>query len=143
MPFTSFNSGNSIGAGRIVNLNIALTGYQGAGTPTPVPDRPYIGSVLIPDGTVGMAFSFQAEIAPPEVDSPITFSIIAGALPPGLSLSSPDASREWKISGTPTTPGSYTFTLQAQNSIGSDSASLSITIDAAPATGGGNYSYAA
>ena len=39
----------------------------------------------------------------------ITFSKISGQLPPGLTLSS-----DGILSGTPTTPGLFTFTLSAK-----------------------------
>ena len=93
MPYTSFQSGQPGAGDHIVSLDI-------------------------PDGVVGTPYDYQNDIAPPSVEAPITYSISSGSLPPGLSLSSPDSSREWRISGTPTTAGSYTFTLKAQNSIG-------------------------
>jgi PKD repeat protein len=139
MPFTSFQSGNaSIGDSYIVNVNVLLTGYQGGGTPTPIPSKPYLGPILLPDGTVLVPYSVEATIDPPSVLAPITYSISSGSLPPGLSLSSPDSSREWKISGTPTTSGSYTFTLTATNSLGSDSTSITLVIDGAAAS---NYGW--
>lgn len=134
-PYTSFQSANAgIGKSEIVNLNIRLVGYQGASTPTPVPSKPYLGAILIPDGMVGVAFAAEGTIDAPSILAPVTYSISSGSLPPGLSLSSPDASRQWKISGTPTAAGSYTFTLTATNSLGSDSTSITIVID----TAGGN-----
>jgi hypothetical protein len=59
--------------------------------------------------------------------SPVTFSLTSGALPSGLTLSSPGGT-VGVISGTPTTAGTYTFTLTATNSYGSASQSFSITI---------------
>jgi PKD repeat protein len=138
-PYTSFNSANAeIGKSEIVNLNINLVGYQGASTPTPVPSKPYIGPVQLPGGTVGVVYTAEATIDPPTVLAPITYTISSGSLPPGLSLSSPDSSREWEISGTPTTAGSYTFTLTATNTLGSDSTSITIVINAAAAS---NYGW--
>ncbi len=45
-------------------------------------------------------------------DAPITFSVTAGALPPGLTLSAAGV-----LSGAPTTPGNYTFTVTASNGV--------------------------
>jgi len=62
---------------------------------------------------------------------PLTWSISAGALPTGLSLSSSGL-----LSGTPTTPGSYSFTLSVTNSEGSDTEPCSLEIQSAgPALG--------
>jgi len=56
---------------------------------------------------------------------PYTWSIISGALPAGLTL----ASGTGVISGTPTTLGSSTFTVQVQNAAGAtDSAQLTIVV---------------
>ncbi|MCL2783826.1 MAG: putative Ig domain-containing protein, partial [Propionibacteriaceae bacterium] len=59
---------------------------------------------------------------------PITWSVTAGALPTGLTLDPATG----EISGTPTTLGTSTFTVQALNTIGSDSKQFTITITQAP-----------
>ncbi len=61
--------------------------------------------------------------------TPLTWAITAGALPAGLTRTNN------VISGTPTTEGSYSFTLQATNSAGSDTQVFSGTVAAAPAPG--------
>jgi hypothetical protein len=56
--------------------------------------------------------------------TPITYSIVSGSLPPGLSLGSPvqdtylyyTPKYSASVSGTPTTVGTYNFTLRATNS---------------------------
>jgi hypothetical protein len=58
-----------------------------------------------------------------------TFALTAGALPDGLSLDSASG----VLSGTPTTPGTFTFTVGASNSLGHDAASVTITVAPAPA----------
>jgi len=58
-----------------------------------------------------------------------TFALTAGALPDGLSLDSASG----VLSGTPTTPGTYTFTVGASNGLGHDAASVTITVAPAPA----------
>jgi PKD repeat protein len=138
-PYTSFECDNTeIGVSYIVNLNTVLVAYQGGGSSTPIPSKPYLGAILLPSGTVGIAYAAEGTIDPPSVLAPITYTISSGSLPPGLSLSSPDASREWEISGTPTTAGSYTFTLTATNGLGSDSTSITLVIAAKPAS---NYGW--
>lgn len=61
----------------------------------------------VPSATVGAAFSLPmtASLADPK-----TWSIVEGALPPGLAIGSTDG----VISGTPTTAGTYTFTVRAE-----------------------------
>jgi hypothetical protein len=60
-----------------------------------------------------------------------TWSITAGGLPSGLSLSTVGSPGSGLISGTPTTAGTYPFTVQVRDSAGStDSAGYSITISA-------------
>jgi hypothetical protein len=59
---------------------------------------------------------------------PMTFSVAAGALPAGLSLNSSTGT----ISGTPSASGSYSFTVQATNAIGSDTQAYSGTVTASP-----------
>lgn len=48
---------------------------------------------------------------------PVTFAIIGGALPPGLSLTQTGPKRA-SISGTPTASGNYSFTVKVQNAAG-------------------------
>ena len=84
-----------------------------------------ITTATLPDGKVGEAYS-QTLIA--TGTTPITWSII-GALPDGLSLNKDTG----KISGTPTADGTAKFTVTAENSVGSDTKELSITITKAPA----------
>jgi hypothetical protein len=55
--------------------------------------------------------------------APITWSIEDGSLPDGLTLSDSGV-----ISGTPTTAGTFSFTVNAANSVGTDIKTLSITI---------------
>ena len=52
------------------------------------------------------------------------FAVTAGSLPPGLALSPAGV-----LSGSPTQAGSFSFTVSAQNLIGSASAQFTITVD--------------
>jgi Putative Ig domain len=73
------------------------------------------GTCAIGPGNTGMPFAaaLRATGRPP-YGGPETntyqMSIVSGSLPPGLELALPDI--EWTILGTPTTPGTYTFTLR-------------------------------
>jgi choice-of-anchor C domain-containing protein len=86
------------------------------------------------DGTVGSPYS-----------EPITFSggqepyhwrVKEGALPPGLALSPPNDPKkqnERVIDGTPTTPGTTTFTLEITDDLGAvDEQVLTLTVAPAP-----------
>ncbi len=76
-----------------------------------------------PSGTVGAAYS-TALIASGGV-APYSFSVLSGALPGGLTLSSPTG----VISGTPTASGTFSFMAQVQDASGTQvAASFSITI---------------
>ena len=81
----------------------------------------------LPNGKVGEAYS---QTLTADGTTPITWSVENGDLPTDLSLNKDTG----KISGTPTTAGTATFTVKAENSAGSDMKELSITIaKAAPA----------
>ena len=81
----------------------------------------------LPDGKVGETYS---QTLTADGTAPITWSIENGGLPTGLSLNKDTG----EISGTPTADGTAKFTVKAENSVGSDTKELSITITkAAPA----------
>lgn len=81
--------------------------------------------------TVGQAYSYQVQSSGGQL--PVTYSLVSGSLPPGLSLSSTGL-----ISGTPTTAGSYSFTLRATDSCPTGAQSVqrifSIQVQASPVT---------
>jgi hypothetical protein len=93
---------------------------------TPAGTAPSIGTDSLPGGTAGAAYS---QTLAATGDTPITWTKESGNLPDGLALSSGGL-----ISGTPTTAGTFNFTVQAANGTGSDTQALSITIAALPAT---------
>lgn len=84
---------------------------------------PSITTASLPGGTVGTAYSRTLSAAGA---TPITWSL-SGSLPDGLELKESTG----EISGTPTAVGTYSFTVRASNSVGSGTADLSITIQAA------------
>ena len=95
----------------------------GSGTTTgpPPTTAPSITSTSLPAATVGTAYS-QAVSA--TGTTPLTWAVMSGTLPSGLSLNSSGA-----ISGTPAASGSSSFMLQASNAMGSDSKQFSLTIN--------------
>ncbi len=71
-----------------------------------------IGCDSPPSGSVGVSYShaFPASNGTP----PYTFAIISGALPTGLTLNASTG----VASGTPTTPGTFSFTVQVTDNVG-------------------------
>ncbi len=88
-------------------------GFTGSRAYTLVVNAPAITLApgTLPAGSGGVAYS-QALTASAGVGS-YTFSLSAGALPPGIALSSAGT-----LSGTPTTTGSFNFTVTATDSVG-------------------------
>lgn len=85
--------------------------------------KPSITSGKPPNGTVGKHYTFTVDATgSPE----ITYAVSAGSLPPGLTLDPAT------LAGTPTTAGTYSFTITATNEFGSDSARYTVVIAAAP-----------
>jgi putative Ig domain-containing protein len=87
---------------------------------------PPITTTSLPSGTVGASYSQTVGVV--STFPPLTRSVVSGALPPGLSVPASTAG-SGAISGTPTTAGTYSFTVQAIDVIGDQSAqALSITV---------------
>lgn len=80
-------------------------------------------------GTSGTAYS--ASVTTTNMNYSGTWSY-SGTLPPGLSLSGTAASNTNTLSGTPTTAGTFSFTVIATNSYGSTSTGYSVTIASPP-----------
>ncbi len=77
-----------------------------------------------PDGIVGVAYT--TSLAAAGGSTPYSWSIAAGALPPGLGISATTG----VISGTPTTKGTFAFTVQVKDSLGATAtAAVSININ--------------
>lgn len=60
----------------------------------------------LPDGTEGILYTQNFSVT--NGTAPYTFAVISGSLPPGLNLTGAGL-----LSGTPTTPGTYTFVIEA------------------------------
>ena len=76
----------------------------------------------LPDGKTGKAYSHTLTAIGA---APITWKIDEGVLPAGLNLNE----KTGEISGIPTAAGTATFTVKAENSEGSDTRALSITVN--------------
>ena len=76
-------------------------------------EAPTITTETLSNGTVGEFYCCGNLFASGGVQ-PYTWSVVAGALPPGLEL----PKRENTISGTPTTAGTFTFTVRVTDDLG-------------------------
>ena len=102
---------------------------------------PTITTQTLPGGTVGTAYS---QTLAADGTAPVVWSVSEGSLPDGLNLNPGTG----VISGTPSTAGTGTFTVKAENRAGNDTRQLSIQIDAPAPTYGislsqtGTYTFA-
>lgn len=129
---TGVISGTPTGTG---SYTVTITPANGAGNGTarqftgtvgsaaPVNTPPTITTTTLPSMTVGASMT---QTIASTGSTPITYSVFSGQLPAGLSLNGA------VISGTPTTAGSYSFTVRATNSAGVDDQVFAGTV-AAPA----------
>jgi hypothetical protein len=113
--------------GAAVSANAATTSTPGVGTQDFACSN---GVCQVGPGNVGTPFG--AELygtggpAYYGVDCPYIISIVSGSLPPGLTLS---ACGEYQtITGTPTTAGTYPFTVQITSAAGGPSGIQQLTI---------------
>ena len=95
---------------------------------------PSITNLSLPGGIIGQPYN---GIMYATGDTPITWSVVTPSgsetgLPNGLSLNQSTGT----ISGTPATPGIFTFRIRAANPVGSDTKSYSITISNSGGGGG-------
>jgi hypothetical protein len=97
-----------------------------------VPD-PSIPTTSVPNATAGTQYNAVVNVA--DGSSPFNWSISAGSLPPGLFLTTASVASV-TIAGTPTTPGTYTFTLQVLD-VCSVAAMQSYTITVSASTSAG------
>ncbi|MHC4712023.1 MAG: putative Ig domain-containing protein [Planctomycetota bacterium] len=94
---------------------------------TVAPTDVNITTTSLPGGTVDVSYS--QTVSATGGDTPYTWSIDSGSLPPGLSLGSSTGT----ISGTPTTSGNYNFTVKVTDDwspANTDTQALSITVAA-------------
>ena len=107
------------GNGYTHDRSLTLTVHAPVSTPT-------ITTMTLPDATAGIGYS-QA-LAATGGYTPYTWTLAAGTLPAGLGLAASGT-----ISGTPSAPGSSTFTVQVDDSLGSDDTQvLTLTVKTLP-----------
>jgi uncharacterized protein YhjY with autotransporter beta-barrel domain len=111
-------------------VNATIADNQGVGTITNDDVPVTVSPATLPNGTVATAYS-QTVTASGGV-APYTFTVTAGALPTGLTLSPAGA-----LTGTPTAGGTFNFTVTAADSSpfpGPFSGSQAYTVTIAPPT---------
>ena len=86
-----------------------------------------VTSSQLPDGTVAVAYT--ATLSASGGSAPYVWSVLTGALPPGLTLTTTGT-----ITGTPTTSGVTRFAVQVSDTVRSSSANLSINVGMPSAT---------
>ena len=113
--------------GRLLALNAAVTLDRDTITRPSGCDnvRPTITSAGPTAGTAGTEYSYTVTAS--GTPTP-TYSITGGTLPTGLGLDATSGT----ISGTPTTPGTYTFTVTASNGTSADASATYTVVIAAP-----------
>lgn len=115
---SSLNSNNHLtNNGTIIVENSGvLTGETGG----KVVYAPSITTESLPEGKVNEEYSASLTA---DGSEPIEWSVTQGSLPTGLSLT-----KDGKITGKPTAPGDYVFTVTASNAAGSVSKELTIAV---------------
>jgi hypothetical protein len=109
-----------------VTVKVVSLGISGSGAYTYNPG-PALLFPAPPGGEVNVAYSDQLTVT--GGTSPYTWSVSTGTLPPGLTLGASTG----LLSGTPTTAGSYSFTVKVTDHSGlSDTEPVSMSIIAGP-----------
>lgn len=106
------------GCGAVLSFSTPQTGY------------PYFTADTPDDtATAGTAYTTYTFTAASSPSQPISFGVASGSLPPGLTFDDSTGI----LSGTPTTAGTYTFTISATNAAGTTTtSSRTITVAANP-----------
>ena len=96
-----------------------------SGTPLDAAIKPGVLTASVSSGQIGVPYSLTLTASG---TAPITWGVISGALPTGMTLSASTG----LLSGRPTASGVFLFTVRASNTAGTSSRSLSVTINAPP-----------
>lgn len=112
-----FVNDNDSGNGNSYFRNVKVYEEAGASSPT-------ITTTSLPDATQNQSYNQTLQAS--GGDAPLSWSVISGALPSGVSLSS-----SGQLSGTPTQTGTFNFTVEVEDQDqDSDTQALSLTVDA-------------
>jgi hypothetical protein len=96
----------------------------------PPPPTISITTTTLPDGTMDQAYSQTIQTA--DATGAVTFSVQSGSLPPGLSLATGTIAGATTVSGTPTQDGTFSFTIQAADSLNTATQQFDLLIQPAP-----------
>jgi len=119
---------------------ITVTATNNYGTDTKnfsfgVFSKPNINTISLPNGALTVAYNATLSASG---QTPITWSVLTGSLPNGISLNT----NTGQLTGTPTTLGVSNFSIQAENSIGTDVRTYTITTYQLPAITTTSFGYA-
>ena len=117
---TTEGGGTLTNNGKIDNSGTLPDNIQGSAPPK-------ITTASLLNGTVGTSYSQTLA----SDNNPTNWSVTSGSLPAGLTLDTSTG----EITGTPTTADTYTFTVTATNTAGSDSKEYTLIIKSVPVTG--------
>ena len=115
-------NGTSWVTGKSTNQNATIKAFTITGTSSGT--APTISDISLDDAYAGQSYSAQFTATGTK---PITWSA-SGNVPSGLAIDSSTG----KLSGTPTTEGTFTFTVKATNSYGSDSENFTVNVLSVP-----------
>lgn len=82
-----------------------------------VPGSPSIYTSALANGIDGKYYSSPVEAVAGGDPGPYSWSLDAGSLPPGLSLDTGEIDLDTTVSGIPSTPGSYNFTVKIEDQV--------------------------
>jgi len=103
------------------NISGAFDDQAYSVTIIPAPAGPQIVTSSLPNGIDNIPYNSPVYAVPGVDYGPFTWSLDAGSLPSGLSLDTAEIDLDTSVSGIPTTPGSYNFTVKIEDSAsGSD-----------------------
>ena len=113
-------------------FTVTATNSQGSATSASssitVSSKPVFSAYAAPDATVDMPYRYTFSVGSA---SAATITASAGTLPPGLTLAAGTNPGAAVLSGTPTTAGTFAFTLTATNASGAANQQVTITAMAA------------
>ncbi len=83
-----------------------------------------IATTSLPDGVVGQSYSQPIQVE--NSSGPVSYAFMEGSnVPPGLTV---DVLEPGAVAGTPTAPGTYTFTIEASSGASSDAQEYTMTV---------------